>query len=122
MDTPPSQGSVLSIGPLAASDYAILPCSCDDASLQQVPRFGQTINMVQRRLQPKLKLLPIVANLYQQTQNMDRQVLQNLRDQYSVFQTVIPKRISIREEMAARVPCTNIEMRELAAEILEVMK
>ncbi len=122
MDTPPSQGSILSIGPLAASNYVLLTCSCDDASFQQVPRFKQTVEMVQHRLQPQLKWLPIVANLYQQTQNMDRQVLQSLRENYQVFDTVIPKRISIREEMALRVPCTNTEMRTLAAEILEVIK
>ena len=122
MDCPPSQGSILSIGPLAAADYAILPCSCDDASFQQVSRFKQTLEMVQKRLRPELQWLPIAANLYDHRQIMDRQVLKSLRDNYRVFQSVVPKRILIREQMANRTPCTNPELRELASEILEELK
>ncbi|MBX2989155.1 MAG: ParA family protein [Bdellovibrionaceae bacterium] len=122
LDTPPAQNSILSIGPLAAADYALLPCSTDDASSQQVPRFQQTLEMVQKRLRPELTWLPIAANLYQHTQIMDRQVLSNLRENYRVFQAVVPKRVSIREEMAACRPCTNEEIRKLAAEILEEIK
>lgn len=121
MDTPPAQGSVLSIGPLAAADYALLPCSCDDASLQQVPRLQQTVEMVQKKLRPELKWLPIVANLYTQRQVMDEGVLAALREQYKIFHTVIPKRTAIREDMANRVPATNPELHKLAAEILEAI-
>lgn len=119
LDTPPAQGSILSVGPLVASDYVVLPCSTDDASLQQVPSFQQTLQMVQRRLKPELTWLPIAPNLFQHNQSMDRQVLKTLRENYRVFQSVIPKRVSIREEMASGVPCTNTEMRGLAFEILE---
>ena len=121
MDTPPSQGSVLTVGPLAAADFAILPCACDDTSFQQVTSFQRTIELVKHRLNPELKWLPIVANLYDQRQTMDRGVLKSLQELYRVFNTVVSKRVSIREEMAARVPCTNPEIHQLAAEILEAL-
>ncbi|MGE0633751.1 MAG: ParA family protein [Pseudobdellovibrionaceae bacterium] len=119
MDTPPAEGSVLTIGPQVASDFVLLPCSCDDASFQQVPRFHKTVEVLKQRLNPKLNLLPFVANLYDHRQIMDRKVLLALRSSYQVFQTVIPKRVSIKEEMANGIPCTNLEMRDLASEILE---
>lgn len=121
IDTPPSQGSLLTVGPLTAADYAILPCTCDDASFQQVSSFQKTIDSIKKRLNPKLQWLPIVANAFDNRQTMDREVLKSLRDNYRVFNTVIPRRVSIKEEMANRVPCTNSEIHALANEILEAL-
>lgn len=121
IDTPPSEGSILTIGPMVACDYVLIPCSCDDASYQQTPRLQQTVAHIKKRLNPRIKELPIVTNLFDQRLTMDRQVLAALKKNYSTLNTVVPKRTSIREEMAAGLPCTNPELIALANEIMELI-
>ena len=50
---------------------------------------------------------------------MDFTVLVALRKHYRVFDQVIPKRISVREEMAAQLPCTLPEFQTLTDQILK---
>lgn len=119
MDTPPSEGSILTIAPMVAADFVLLPCSCDDASFQQIPRIRQTVELVKKRLNSKLVELPIAINMFDQRLSMDQQVREALTKNYTTFRTVILRRTSIREEMAAGVPCTNPELIALAKEILE---
>lgn len=121
IDTPPSEGSVLTLAPLVAAHFALLPCSTDDASFQQIERMKQTVSQVKRRLNPNLVELPLIATQYDQRLAMDRRVLAAMKAQYSTFNTIVPRRTAIREEMAACKPCTNPELIALAKEILEYL-
>ena len=51
--------------------------------------------------------LPLLACMQDRRQSLDQEVLEELKKRYQIFPTVIPKRIRISEEMAARFPCTN---------------
>lgn len=114
----PSSQDILTIAPLVAATHCLSPCSTADASFQQVDRFMGTIKLVSRRLNPDLIHLPLVASIFSKTQVMDQQVLKALKDKYRVFKQVIPKRVAIKEEMAARIPCSNEEFRALVSELL----
>lgn len=121
IDTPPSEGSVLTLAPLVAANFALLPCSTDDASFQQIDRVRQTVRQIRKRLNPNLFELPLAINLYDQRLSMDRQVLAATKNKYQTFNTIVPRRTSLREEMAASEPCTNPELIALAKEILEYL-
>jgi cellulose biosynthesis protein BcsQ len=50
---------------------------------------------------------------------MDRVVLAAMREQYDIFSQIVPRRVAIREQMAAGVPCTVPEFESITNQILK---
>jgi cellulose biosynthesis protein BcsQ len=121
IDTPASQG-ILTTAALAAADFCLTPCSTDDAAFQQLPAFAATIEVIKRRINPRLVWLPVVPTMFDQRQVMDRAVLDAMREQYRVFDQVVPRRVAIREQMAAGQQCTVPELESLASQIIKEIR
>jgi chromosome partitioning protein len=116
----PSSIGLLTSGPLVASDYAISPVACAPAAFETLSSLQETIAIIQRRLNPRLKWF-ILPTLFDQRQVLDRDVLAEIQKQYGdlVLGPPIRKRISLAEDMAAQRPCSNEDYQEFTHNFLE---
>ena len=98
VDNPPSLG-LLTINALAASDRLIIPVSTGFFAMTGLVQLQESIDMIrQTRLNPKLDILGVLCTFYERT-NVSRDVEKQLRDHFIelVFETVIPKNVSLEE-------------------------
>jgi len=99
IDNPPSLG-LLTINSFVASDHLIIPVSTAFFALTGLVQLQETIGMVKdtAKLNPNLSILGVLCTFADHT-NVSRDVEKQLREffQKLVFQTVIPKNISLEE-------------------------
>lgn len=98
IDTPPSLG-LITINALTASDKLIIPVSTGFFALTGLVQLQETINMVkQTKLNPALEIMGILCTFSERT-NVSKDVEKQLREYFKdrVFDTVIPKNVSLEE-------------------------
>ena len=98
IDNPPSLG-LLTINAFVASDRLIIPVSTGFFALTGLVQLQETIDMVkQTQLNPDLKPLGVLCTFSERT-NVSRDVEQQLHEYFGdlVFETVIPKNVSLEE-------------------------
>jgi len=98
IDNPPSLG-MLTINSFTASDKILVPVSTGFFALTGLVQLQETIDMVkQTQLNPNLEILGVVCTFWEHT-NVARDVVDQLRNHFGelVFNTVIPKNISLEE-------------------------
>ena len=121
IDTPGSSG-LLTSAALCAADHCLTPCCCDDACFSQLSAFKQMLEVIQRRLNPRLKWLPLLAVLHERWQLMDRAILDAMKIAYPVFEQVIPKRVALRDQMARQQPCDLPEFEVMTQQLLQEIR
>jgi len=98
IDNPPSLG-LLTINSFVASDKLIIPVSTGFFALTGLVQLQESIDMVkQTQLNPSLNILGVLCTFSDRT-NVSRDVEKQLRKYFSelVFETVIPKNVSLEE-------------------------
>jgi chromosome partitioning protein len=98
IDTPPSLG-LLTINALTASDQLIIPVSTGFFALTGLVQLQETIAMVKEtQLNPALEILGVLCTFSERT-HVSRDVENQLRGYFKklVFNTVIPKNVSLEE-------------------------
>jgi chromosome partitioning protein len=98
IDNPPSLG-MLTINSFTASDKILVPVSTGFFALTGLVQLQETIAMVkQTQLNPNLEILGVVCTFWEHT-NVARDVINQLRNHFGdlVFETAIPKNISLEE-------------------------
>lgn len=98
IDNPPSLG-LLTINALVASDRLIIPVSTGFFALTGLVQLQETIDMVkQTQLNSNLEILGVLLTFSERT-NVSRDVESQLREYFGdlVFETVIPKNVSLEE-------------------------
>lgn len=98
IDNPPSLG-LLTINSFVASDRLIIPVSTGFFALTGLVQLQESIDMVkQMQLNPNLEIMGVLCTLADHT-NVSRDVEKQLRDYFGdlVFETVVPKNISLEE-------------------------
>lgn len=95
IDCPP-QLSILTINALSASDRLIIPCKTDYLSYRGLEQLQDTIDVVKNEVNKKLKVLGIIATLYEQKVKDDQDVLEFLEKKGNVITTV--KKLAIAKK------------------------
>lgn len=98
IDNPPSLG-LITINAFVASDRLILPVSTGFFALTGLVQLQEAIDMVkQTQLNPALEILGVLCTFSERT-NVSRDVESQLREYFGelVFETVIPKNVSLEE-------------------------
>jgi len=94
LDCPPSLG-LLTLNALVAADYVLIPVSCDYLALRGLALLFATIRRVQEELNPGLKLLGVIPNLYESRTLHAREVLEALGERFGEL-LLPPVRKSVR--------------------------
>lgn len=98
IDSPPSLG-LLTINGLVASDEVLIPVQTEYYALEGLSQLLQTIELVQKHLQPKLKIMGAVLTMYDRRNRLSRQVVKEMRNHFPgyVFDSVIPRSVRLAE-------------------------
>ena len=104
IDTPPSLG-LLTINALAASNWVLIPVQTEWYALEGMSQLMNSIKLIQRRINPHLKLFGIALTMYQRS-NLGNTVSSEVRKHFEkqVFSTMIPRRIQIADAPMEGVP------------------
>jgi chromosome partitioning protein len=98
IDCPPSLG-LITINALTASDCVLIPLQCEFYALEGLSHLLKTIELVRKRLNPKLLIDGVVLTMYDRrnklTENIESDVREYLGNQ--VYQTVIPRNVRMSE-------------------------
>ena len=127
IDCAPSLG-LLTINALTASDRVIIPLECEYFALRGVALLSDTINKVIDRLNPELRVLGVLATMFDGRTVHTREVLTRVLEVFGdeVFHTVVRRTIRFPETTVAGEPITTYDSgspgaaayRTLAKEVL----
>jgi chromosome partitioning protein len=98
LDCPPSLNMV-TINALSCSDEIIIPMICDFFSLEGLSHLLKTVELVQKKLNPQLKVGGILFTMYDKRSKLTEQVEEDVRSCLGslVYKTVIPRNIKLSE-------------------------
>jgi chromosome partitioning protein len=98
IDCPPSLG-LLTINALTAADAALIPLQCEYYALEGISQLMRSIQLIQRRLNPKLEIEGIVLTMFDGRNNLSHQVADEARGYFGelVFDSVIPRNVRLSE-------------------------
>ena len=98
IDCPPSLG-LLTLNTLAAANSILIPIQCEFYALEGLSQLLGTVQLVQRGLNPGLTIEGVLLTMYDQRLSLSRQVALEAKRYFGelVFDTVIPRNISIAE-------------------------
>ena len=98
IDSPPSLG-LLTINGLVASDEVLIPVQTEYYALEGLSQLLQTIGLVQKHLQPNLKIMGAVLTMYDRRNRLARQVVKEMREHFPghVFDSLIPRSVRLAE-------------------------
>ena len=107
IDCQPTMGQ-LTINALVASDEVIVPLQCEYFALHCFIELKGNIEKVKSFLNPELRLVGILATMYEKKTLHNREVLTAILEKYpeDVFDTIISKTIRFAETTVAGEPIT----------------
>ncbi len=108
IDCQPTMGQ-LTINALVASDEVIVPLQCEYFALHGFIELKGNLEKVKTFLNPNLKLIGILATMYDKKTLHNRQVLERILEQFpkDVFETIIAKTIRFPETTVVGEPITT---------------
>ncbi len=109
IDCPPSLG-LLTLNALAAADEVVIPLQPHFLALQGLGKLLETVSLVQRRINPRLRVSGVVMCMYERNTRLANEVLADLREFFTqardtrlpwssarIFDTVIRRNIKLAE-------------------------
>lgn len=85
IDCPP-QLSTLTLNALAASNYVLIPCKTDYLAYRGIKQLLETVDTVREDLEiSDLRVLGVLATLFETRSNDDKDILDLLKDEYDVI-------------------------------------
>lgn len=106
IDTPPALGN-LSLNALVASDYVIIPTDSRPYAMQGISKLCDTVQSVQKALNPALKVLGILLVKYHSRSVLNRDIRDMIADyakqmNTKIFETSIRESIAVPEAQTVR--------------------
>lgn len=105
IDCPPSLG-LLTINALSAADVVLIPVQCQFFALKGLAALLETIQSVQKRLNPSLRILGVLPTMAEMNTLMSQDILASLKKRFQdvpVFDPV-PKSVKFAESNLAGEP------------------
>lgn len=128
IDCPPSLG-VLTINGLVAADGVLIPMQTEYFALEGLSLLLQTIQRIQKTLNPELRIEGIFFTMYDQRTRLAQDVVKQVSAYFKdkVYSTIIPRNIRLSEAPSHGLPITGYDpsctgalaYKSLADEILE---
>ena len=128
IDSPPSLG-LLTLNALTAADSVLVPIQCEYYALEGVGQLMNTLQLVRKRLNPKLDVEGVVLTMLDGRTNLGLQVVGEVKKYFKgkVFKTVVPRNVRLSEAPSHGLPihvydprCPGADAyRKLAEELTE---
>ncbi|HUU39750.1 MAG TPA: ParA family protein [Desulfatiglandales bacterium] len=124
IDCPPSLG-FLTLNALTAADFFLVPLQCEYLAMEGLTQLLNTVRLVTNGLNPSLIMMGILLTMFDGRNNLSHQVVDEVRHHFknSVFQTVIPRNVSLSEASSHGKPIILYDIRSKGAQsYLELAK
>ncbi len=131
IDCPPSL-NMLTVNAMTTADSMIIPIQCEYYALEGIGQLIHTIDLVQKRLNSKLKIEGVVFTMYDGRTNLSKDVVDNVKNnlQAHIYNTIIPRNVSLAEAPSHGLPITQYDNKSqgaksymnLAKEVIEGVK
>lgn len=133
IDSPPALGPI-TINALSASDSVIIPIQCEFFALEGLAQLLNTVSLLKRTINPKLKIKGFLPTMYSGQNNLSKQVLADLTHHFKdkLFHMkkeciVVPRNVKVAESPSFGKPVTqyasnskgSVAYKNLAAVIME---
>jgi chromosome partitioning protein len=98
VDCPPSLG-ILTVKSLTAADSVLIPIQCEYYALEGLSQLLNTIRLVQKHLNTRLKIEGVLLTMFDARTNLGIQVIDEVKKyfQNKVYGTVIPRNVRLSE-------------------------
>ncbi len=98
IDCPPSLG-LLTINAFTAAQEVLLPIQCEYYALEGLSQLLATVRMIQKHLNPELRLTTILLTMYDGRTRLSQQVAEEVRAHFpnEVLNSVIPRSVRVSE-------------------------
>ena len=105
IDLPPSL-SLLTVNGMIASDYLLLPVQTEFYALEGVAQLLETMKLVTKQANPNLRLLGVVATMYDKRTSLSPQVFAEIKKYFKnlTFKTTIPRNVRLAEAPSHGAP------------------
>lgn len=124
IDCPPSLG-ILTINSLTAADSVIIPIQCEYYALEGLSQLLNTVRLVQKNLNPHLKIEGVLLTMLDARTNLGIQVIEEVKKyfQEKVYKTIIPRNVRLSEAPSHGQSIITYDNRSKGAEVyLELAK
>ena len=117
LDCPPSL-SMLTVNAMTAANTVLVPIQCEYYALEGLTQLMHTINLVKKKLNPKLELEGVVFTMYDSRTNLSLQVVENVKDNLkeNIYKTIIPRNIRLAEAPSHGLPINIYDTKSSGAE------
>ena len=117
LDCSPSLGLV-TVNALTAADSVLIPVQCEYFAIEGLGKLLQTIQYVQKSLNPNLEIEGILLTMYSANLRMSKQVEEEVRRHLGdlVFQTIIPRNTRLAEAPSFGIPALLYDPRSTGAQ------
>ena len=98
IDCPPSLG-LLTINAFVAAREVLIPIQCEYYALEGLSQLLNSIQLIERHLNPQLRVSTILLTMYDSRTNLANQVVSDVRQHFpeQVLETLIPRSVRISE-------------------------
>jgi chromosome partitioning protein len=98
IDAPPSLG-ILTLNILTAADTILIPIQCEYYAMEGLSQLLNTVNLVQKGLNPRLEIEGVLLTMYDGRLNLCKQVAEEMRKYFAnkVYKTVINRNVRLSE-------------------------
>ena len=98
IDCPPSLG-LLTLNSLAAADSILMPVQCEYYALEGLSRLLRTVQLVKKRLNPRLEIEGLLLTMFDNRNNLCQQVVEEVKTHFKdkVFNVMIPRNVKLAE-------------------------
>jgi len=105
IDCPPSLG-ILTLNGLAAATEVIIPLQCEYFALEGLSLIIQTIGLVQKSINPNLKIGGILLTMFDARTRLSQEVVRQVSEYFKdrVFKTIIPRNVRLSEAPSHGLP------------------
>lgn len=98
IDCPPSLG-LITLNALTAAHGVLVPVQCEYYALEGLGQLLNTVQLVQRHLNPDLTIFGALLTMYDSRTNLSQQVVEEVQGYFKekVFATIIPRNVRLSE-------------------------
>jgi chromosome partitioning protein len=117
IDCPPSLG-LLTVNTLTAADSVLIPIQCEYYALEGLGQLLNTIRLVQKHLNPSLRIEGVLLTMYDNRLNLSKQVAREAQEYFDkkVFRTIINRNVRLGEAPSFGKPIILYDILSTGAE------
>ena len=117
IDCPPSL-NMLTINSMTTANTILVPIQCEYYALEGISQLIHTIDLVQERLNPDLKMEGVVFTMYDSRTNLSNEVVDNVKNNLhtTIYKTIIPRNVRLAEAPSHGLPINLYDSKSAGAE------